>query len=233
MQLVMTGIAAVIMLGICGLSSFFVIADERRGIGADDTGSVAAAAAAAPHAIGSRQVDPVPLSLAEVFPPTKISLTAAGEPYRIAMTHIDTDCDAASTGSIGPLLAGGDCTQVVRASMTAPYGGGYQVTAGVFNLVDAAAAERVAAQVRTEVENGGGSFAAMAAGAAPGQDPRERPDAQVGWHDRGHFLVYCVISRPDDAVVTAEDPYARRITTELLDTYLSGEVIGGRERRTR
>jgi hypothetical protein len=229
MHLVMTGIGALIMLGICGLSSFFVIADERRGIGAKDTGTVVAAQADTQYAISSRRLDPQALSLSEVFSATQIQLVSGSEPYRVSWTHIDSDCDAAGTGALGQLLATAGCTQVVRASMTAPYGG-YEVTVGMFNLVDQGAAKRVAGQVHALVETGEGSFASMAAGATLGQDPRDRPDSYASWHEHGHFLVYCVISRPDGVPIAAEDPYARRITKDLLDTYLSEEILGVRER---
>ena len=166
MHLVMTGIGALIMLGICGLSSFFVIADERRGIGAEDTGTaVVDADAGVPYAISSRRADPAPLTTAEVFPGSRIQLQSGSDPYRVTMTHVDTDCTVATTGALTRPLATSGCSQVVRAAMTAPYGG-YQVTAGVFNLSDAAAAERVNGQVRPLVESGGGSFGAMADGAA-------------------------------------------------------------------
>ncbi|MEV6487296.1 hypothetical protein AB0M20_01470, partial [Actinoplanes sp. NPDC051633] len=162
--------------------------------------------------------------------PTRIQFESGNEPYRVSMTHIDTDCEVAGTGALGQLLDTAGCTQVLRASMTAPYGS-YQVTAGIFNLVDAGAAKRVAGQVHALVETGEGSFASMAAGAAPGQDPRDRPDSYVFWHERGHYLLYCVISRPDGLRVAADDPYARRITTDLLDTYLGEEILGVRERQ--
>ena len=99
--------------------------------------------------------------------------------------------------------------------MTAPYGG-YQVTAGIFNLADEAGAAQVGGQVGALVETGGGSFAAMAAGSGPARIRRPRP-VQVGWHDRGHYLVYCVITRPDGQPVAADDPYAAAITTDLLE----------------
>lgn len=225
MHLVMTGIGALIMLGICGLSSFFIIADERRGLGAPDTGITAVAAA--PYAISSRVIDPEPLTLAEVFSATDIRLRSGDDAYRVTMTHVDTDCETATTGRLGEVLAAHGCSQVVRAAMTAPYGG-YRVTVGVFNLADAEGAAAAGALVRPLVESGEGSFAAMAAGAAPGQDPLARPDSQVGWHDRGHYLMYCVISRPDNAAVQPDDPYARRITADLIDNYLAGEVLGAR-----
>ena len=222
MQLIMTGLGVLIMTGICGLSGFFIVADERRGAQAAGTPP-----ASVPYGISSRQVDPRPLTLAEVFPDREIRLVEGAEPYRITMTHIDTDCDIATTGTLGAMLEEHGCSQVVRAGMTAPYGG-YEVTAGVFNLADADGAEQVARQIRQVVETGDGSFAAMAAGAAPGAAPKAEPLAQVGWHERGHYLVYCVITRPDGAAMAADDQYAARITVDLLDSYLAADIIGAR-----
>jgi hypothetical protein len=167
--------------------------------------------------------------LEEVFP-DPAEVRPAGTPaYRITMTHIDNECRTATTGTLGVLLEEHGCTQVVRASMAAPYGG-YEVTAGLFNLADAAGAAEVDDQVRRLVETGDGSFAAMAAGELS-IDPAAPPTALVGWHSRGHYLLYCVISRPDGQVVTNGDPTAARITTELVDDYLSTTVLGKRRSR--
>lgn len=224
MHLVMTGIGAMIMLGICGLSSFFVIADERRGLGAPDTGT---AAAENPHAISSRVADPEPLTRPEVFPTGEIRLRSGDAPYRVTLPAVDNDCGMAATGGMGALLERHGCSQVVRASMIAPYGG-YRVTAGVFNLTDATSAAMADGQIRALIESGDGSFAAIPLKPVPGEQPRPSPDAQVGWHHRGHYLLFCVISRPDDTPITPDDPYAPRITADLLDGYLSGEILAAR-----
>jgi hypothetical protein len=223
LQLLMSGLGALIMVGICGLSGFFIIADERRGL-ADD------AAAPTPmtnRELASRALDPAPLSLNEVFPAKQIRLAPAPAPYTVSMTHIDTDCDVATIGALGAVLGGYGCSQVVRAGMTAPYAG-YEVTAGIFNLADEAGATQVSDHVRTLVETGEGSFAAMAASAAPGLEPKEQPLSQVGWQSSGHYLLYCVISRPDNGVVLDDDPNAQRISADLLEQYLDSEIIGAR-----
>jgi hypothetical protein len=221
-QLFMSGLGALILVGICGLSGFFIIADERREHSAEADRSTAAN-----RDISSRAIDFAPLSLNEVFPAKEIRLASGPAPYTVSMTHIDTDCETATTGQLGEVLAGHGCTQVVRAGMTAPYGG-YAVTAGIFNLADEAAAAHAGEQVRELVETGSGSFAAMVAGAAPGLDPRAQPLSQIGWQERGHYLLYCVISRPDRRLVEDEDPYAQRISADLLESYLDSEIIGGR-----
>jgi hypothetical protein len=224
MHLMLSGLGAVILLGIVGLTTVFVVAEQRRGAPVESTSPPKAPA---PGAIASRLADPEPLSLTEIYPVNVIKLAAGAEPYRISMTHIDTDCDTATTGALGQLLAAHGCTQVVRAGMTAPYGG-YEVTAGLFNLSDESGTAQVSGQLSDLVRSGGGTFGSMAAGSAPGADPQAAPRSRVGWRDRGHYLVFCVITRPDGNPISAADPYARRITTDLLTTYLTDEKLGAR-----
>jgi hypothetical protein len=221
----MSGLAAVILLAICGLSGFFVVADERRGHGAKVTGAVPGTAPTR----DSGDLDPMPLQLEEVFPGAEIRLVSGAAPYRVGMTHIDTDCDIAATGRLGAVLDDHSCSQVVRASLTAPYGG-YQVTAGIFNLPDETRAAQVDERIRRLVEAGDGTFAAMSSG-GPGTDPLRRPLAQVGWHERGHYLIYCVIVRPDGKLVRDDDRYAQRITVDLVESYLGDRILGKRTAR--
>jgi hypothetical protein len=221
MQMLTSGLAAVIMLAICGLTGFFIIADERRGHDADASGRTTGGLTA----ISSRAVDAVPLSLEEVFPASRIRLVPGSAPYRLQTMHIDHDCAFAAVGALGPVLRDHACNQVVSAGMTAPYGG-YQVTAGIFNLADEDDAAQVGAQARQLVEAGDGTFAALAG--SLGGDPLNRPPAQVGWHERGHFLIYCVIARPDGHVVRDDDPYAQQITLDLVETYLGEQIVDRR-----
>jgi hypothetical protein len=218
----MSGLAAMILLAICGLSGFFIVADERRGHDPKLTGTVPSTG----PTIRSRDIDPMPLRLDEVFPGNEIRMVSGAAPYVVGMTHIDTDCDIAATGRLGAVLEDHSCNQVVRASLTAPYGG-YQVTAGIFNLADDTGAAQVGERARQLVEGGDGTFAAMSAG-GPGTDPLRQPMAQVSWHERGHYLIYCVIVRPDGEVVRDNDPYARRITLDLLESYLGDQILGRR-----
>ena len=219
MQLLMSGLGALIMAALCGLSAFFVIADKTR-----DHRAETITAPPPARDIGSQRVDGQPLSLTEVFPDSEIRLAAGAAPYRIGMTHIDTDCNIATTGTLGALLTDHGCTQVVRAALTAPYGD-YRVTAGLFNLPEAA--DRIGDEVGEQVEAGEGSFAAMATG-LPGTDAGAQPLTQVAWRSRGHFLMYCAIARPDGQVVRDDDPYTQRITTDLVESYLGTTVIGKR-----
>jgi hypothetical protein len=222
LQALMSGLGALIVLGICGLTGFFIVADERRGDGD------AAAATRSPEdiqRIWARATDPRPLSLSEVFPAGEVRPAAGAAPYKVGMVHIDSDCGTATTERVGAVLDAYGCSQVVRADITTPYPG-YEVTAGIFNLPDAPAADRASGEVRQLVESGGGTFAVMATG--PGTDPLVQPPAQAGWHERGHYLVYCVIARPDGDLVHDDDPYAERITGDLVQSYLGDQIIGRR-----
>jgi hypothetical protein len=222
MQLAMSGLGVLIMAALCGLSLFFIVADERRGH--DD--SAAAVQPMTGHDLGSRATDPVPLSLDEVFPDPRIELITGTTPYQVLMTHIDSDCTSAAMGTLGRLLVDHGCSQVVRAALTAPYGG-YQVTAGVFNLADASQALLVGNAIGGRLDAGDGGFGVLATGLLS-TDPAHPPPSQADWHERGHYLVYCVISRPDGQPVLDDDPYAERITDDLVESYLGGTVLGRR-----
>ncbi|GAB1644986.1 hypothetical protein [Krasilnikovia sp. MM14-A1259] len=219
-QLFLGGLGTLILAGVCGLSAFVVSAHTRRSQGAQPRPP------AQSRDLSSRRVDAAPLTLEEVFPGAEIRAAEGAATYRIAMTHIDTDCGIATIGELGALLVRHGCTQVVRAALTAPYGG-YRVTAGIFNLSDAAGARLVAARAGQLVAAGEGTFAAMLGG-LPGTDPELQPATVTGWDTRGHFLLYCVIVRPDGRPVSDGDPFARRIIADLVQAYLGDTVLGRR-----
>jgi hypothetical protein len=228
-QFLTKSLAILIVLGVTGLIAFFIVADERRGVPAE--ASTTREAALAGGELGTRAADPAPLTLEEVFPdPAEVHPPGGTPAYRITMTNIDSDCQLAAYGTLGGLLADQGCSQVVRASLTTPYGD-YQVTTGLFNLADATGASALDGRLRELVETGDGNFAAMAAG-EPGTDPATPPASQVGWHSRGHYLLYCVITRPGGAVVPNDDPNATRITADLVDGYLGATVLGNRGKKS-
>jgi hypothetical protein len=219
LQSLLRGLAALIVFAIVGLSAFFIVAEERRGHGRDS-----AAPPGAEPGIASRQADPEPLTQREVFPQPTVPVAGGAAGYQVTMTHSDSECRIATTGELGALLHDYGCDQVIRARLTAPYGG-YQVTTGIFNLADESGAARVSELTGTLVETGRGTFATL--GGATG-DPLTEPLAQVGWHSRGHYLLYCVIARPDGQLVTDDDPYSAQITAELVEQYFGEQVIGAR-----
>jgi hypothetical protein len=222
-HLITKGLAALIILGVTGMIGFLILADARRG----RTAEASVNPEAAGEQLVSRGVDPLPLTLPEVFGDgTTLTPPESAAPYRLGLTNIDSLCRIATTGALGRALEDHGCSQVVRASLTTPYGD-YEVTAGLFNLADAAGADEVDDQVRQLVETGDGSFATLG-GSLVGGDPAMADGAQVGWHAAGHYLAYCVVSHPDGQVVAGDDQVAARITTELVDRYLTESVLGSR-----
>lgn len=217
-QFMVRVLAAVILLALISMTAFFVLAGRRGG------GESAEADPVEAGMLASRTADAAPLTVEEVFPDRTALRPPGVSPYRITMIHIDANCRTATTGELGDLLTQHGCSQIVRAGLVAPYGD-YRVTAGLFNLADAAGAVDVDNVLRGLVETGDGGFATLPAGRA---DPDDPPTAQIGWHTRGHYLLYCVINRPDGSVVAADDPYAARITGDLVDTYLGTSVLGRR-----
>ncbi|GLY00853.1 MULTISPECIES: hypothetical protein [Actinoplanes] len=203
------GLAALIVLGICVMLGILVFADQRRApsTGDNDTGG-------ADRLIASRTADPVPLTATEVFP-----TGAAG--FVVGATDVRTDCTTAVTGALRVVLAGTDCSQAVRAELTAP--DGHRVTAGVLNLLDERGAAGVDERVGRLVETGDGGFTAMAGTEIP-------PGTPVVWRVRGHYLLYGAITGPGGEPAATDRAAVDRITATLLDGHLGETVLGARSR---
>ncbi|HEX9999652.1 MAG TPA: hypothetical protein VGB74_04305 [Actinoplanes sp.] len=213
-------LATLIILGIVGMIGFVAFADSRRG---EPVETVSIPAPADP--LESRARDATPLTALEVFPdPERVA--APGAPYPISLINSDADCGTATVGTLGRLLREAGCSQVVRAGLTAPYGD-YEVTAGLFNLAAAPGATEVSGLLRQLVETDDGGFASMAP-VPVGADPSAPPSGQVGWRTRGHYLLYCVITRPDGQPLADGDPNAAQITADLVDGYLTESVLAHR-----
>jgi hypothetical protein len=217
------GLGTLVLLAVCGLSTVLVVMDERQGL-AGRTGPPPASTAL-PRDISSRQVDPAPLTVTEVFPTPELRIGPEEEPYRVLKTEAIDDCRTAVTGDLGPLLHRLGCDQVVRGTLRPP-DGAYLATAGVFNLPDSADALRAHRDAKPVIEAQRGRFHGMVAGT--GTEPVMLSSAQVGWHVRGHYLVYGVIARADGAPIAADDPIARQILYDLVQLHLRDEVLGRR-----
>ncbi|GGN26870.1 hypothetical protein FHR83_005118 [Actinoplanes campanulatus] len=206
-HLLTRGLAALIVLGICVMLGVLFVADER------DTTPRRLAAAEIDQLIASRAVDPEPLTEAEVFP-------SGSTAFGVQETGLTADCTVAVTGALRFTLQRYGCSQAVRAALTVPYAD-YRVTAGMLNLSDATGATAVGDQVRSLVESGDGGFAQMSGEATGAGTP-------VVWRTRGHYLMYCVITGPDGALVPADEPQLDQLTHDLLDVYLSETVLSRR-----
>ncbi|XVV13490.1 hypothetical protein ACQP2X_03790 [Actinoplanes sp. CA-131856] len=206
-QLLTRGLAALILFALLGMFGFLVFADRFR--------DRAPATTLAPAEVSQPQA----LSLGSIFGDRdQLRPEGAAGPYTIDLRHMSADCAEATTGELGTLLDRYGCSEVVRAGLVAPYPG-YRVTAGAFNLADETGAAEVEDLLRDVVEGGDGGFATLPAAEAGTTTP------QVGWHARGHYLLYCVITRADGQLVPSDDPAAVRITAEIIDTHLAASLL--------
>lgn len=214
------GLTALVLLAVCGLGTYFLVMDERQG--RESARTAEPAPTALPRDISSRAVDPDPLSVKEVFPEKEIVINAEEPPYQVLKTQAVRDCRTAGVGDLVKLIGELDCSQVVRGTLRSP-NRAYLVTAGVLNLADAALAERAHERIKPIVEGRKGRFQGMVAGR--GTDPVVLSSAQVGWHVRGHFLVYCVIAKADGAAIRDNDPFAQQILFDMIELHLRGGVL--------
>ncbi|MFC0526455.1 hypothetical protein [Phytohabitans kaempferiae] len=215
-----TGLGVFAMLAVCGLSSFFIVADERQGRDAQASG--AAPPVTVLRDISSREDDPAPLTVAEVFPGQEVTADPARPPYRVLKTQLHRRCSTGASGEIGKLLTDLGCDQVVRATLRSPTGA-YLVTAGIFNLDDAEGANWAHEKIKPMLDGERGRFEGMVAG--KGTEAIALSSAHVGWHVRGHYLVYCVTARADARPVAQNDTEAGQILADMIELYLSGTVL--------
>lgn len=217
-------IGVVVLLAACGLGSWFVFKDEKNG---PESARSSATAGPKKRDISSRQVDPAPLTEAEVFPQNSIVAVPNEPPYVILKTQASPDCKTAATDDLATLLAGAGCSEVVRATMKSP-NEEYLITAGIFNLDTEKAAATAFAGVKPTVDGQKGRFAGMSVGAGTGTDAIVRAPTQLGWNYRGHFIAFVVIARVDGKDFAPDDPYPNQITYDIVETYLENGIIGGR-----
>jgi hypothetical protein len=215
----MSAVSILSVLAVCGFGSYLIVVDEQRGRQAT---AVQPQPTAVPKDISSRAADPAPLTVAEVYPKTLIVISPGEPGYRLLRTQASGNCAVATSGGVADLVRKLGCSQVVRGTLRSP-DGRYLVTAGVFNLPDAAAADRAHAALKALVDSEKGRFTGLAAG--KGTEPIALASAQVGWHVRGHFLVYCVIARADGDEIRHGDPYARQILFDLIELHFRNGVL--------
>ncbi|GAB3864054.1 hypothetical protein ACFPIJ_49490 [Dactylosporangium cerinum] len=217
-------IGVVVLLAACGLGSWFIFKDEKNG---PESARSSTAAGPKKRDISSRQVDPNPLTEAEVFPQNSIVAVADEPPYLILKTQASPDCKTAATDELATLLAGAGCSEVVRATMKNP-SEEYLITAGIFNLDTEKAAATAFDGVKPIVDGQKGRFAGMSVGAGTGTDAIVRAPTQLGWNYRGHFIAFVVIARVDGKDFAPDDPYPNQITYDIVETYLENGIIGNR-----
>lgn len=220
-------IGVIVVLAICGVSSWLIVLDEQKGVQAQ-ANNTSPKASVVPVDISSREVDPNPLTVAEVFPNDTIVIDPSkpNEAYKIIAKQELTDCRTSTKGEISTLIQGLGCSQVIRATMRSP--SDYLVTGGIFNLDTVESAEKAWESIRGMVDTQKGGFV----GYAPTSDKNTRPlvlaATVVGWNMKGHYLAFCVIARADGNEIPDRDPFASQIMYDIVEIYLKGNILEAR-----
>lgn len=213
-------IAVVVVVATCGLGSFLLLEGSGSVVGAEPTPTQTVPR----RDISSRTADPNLLTAADVFPNEQITVDATIPPYqRIGAAQVGTDCRVAANGDLGKLLVTLGCNQVVRATYSSTEGS-YLVTAGVFNLVDAASATKANTDIKDLVDTAKGRFTGYVA--TPAAKMLGRSATKLAWAAQGHFLMFSVIARADGKEFTDEDePHIKVIVYDILEKHLRDGVI--------
>ncbi|GAA3756245.1 hypothetical protein GCM10022225_46640 [Plantactinospora mayteni] len=223
-QLVIGSLGVLLLLGICGLSSYFFVVDDP--VGRDSRAADGTGAGSAPRDISSRAADPAPLTVKEVFPGGKeVLVDPEQSPYELLKTQEAEDCELAGDGQLTTVLRDAGCSQFVRGTVRSPTGL-YVATAGMVNLADEAGATSARDKIKPIVDGRKGRFLGLAAGR--GTEAVTAASAQAGWHVRGHFLIYCVVAKTDGKTIGEADLFARQILSDMIEVYLRGKVLDQR-----
>jgi hypothetical protein len=219
---VLGGVVVVALLVVLGIGGFIVF----RGNGSGSSGAQANGdSAPAKHDISSQQVDPKPLSVAEVFPAATIAPNPALAAYQVVKPQLSADCGVAAVGTLATMLTNQGCTQVVRATLRSA-DQAYVITAGIFNLRDKAATSQASSSIKATVDGQQGRFTGYDVGGSTSVIAHTA--TQLGWDVQGHFLVYAVVAQANGKPIAGADPTAQKIINDMVEVYLKGTVIESR-----
>ncbi len=213
-------IAVAVIVAVCSFGSFMLVKDDNEIVGAPPTPE----ASVVKRDITSRQTDPNPMTVADVFPNPEIVADPSYPPYKMmGKAQASNDCRVAADGEVQKRLQAIGCSQVVRATFSAP-DGKYFVTGGIFNLPDANVASQFATDVRTLIADKQGRFTGYIS------DPAHnvvlgRARLTHAFEVRGHFLVYIVVVKVDGSEFAPDDPGVKVIQYDIMGQYLRDKVI--------
>lgn len=176
--------------------------------------------------IANQKVDPVPLTVTEVFDSAAIAAAEGPGSYKILKTQGSTECKVAAGGAIAEILASAGCTQVVRATLMSS-DDALVITTGVFNLETDREAEEASALIKSAVDAEEGRFSGLVAGGA--SDIISRAASNVAWDVQGHYLVYCLIANADGSAIAVDDPRTQAVRNDLVERHFGDLVLQKRE----
>jgi hypothetical protein len=219
------GVLAVLVT--CGAFSYQLVQEELAGRNAQaDSGEPSATV---PRDISSREVDPEPLTVKEVFPEKEIVINPDEPPYRVLTTDASKDCTVAAVDKLQALLGELDCSQVIRATFRSPTKD-YLITGGVLNLATQAGAAQAYEDIKPLIEKGTGRFLGLLAG--DGTESIVLSETVLFWDYRGHYLMYAVVARADgDEFSPADNRYADLVSWDIIEVHLRGTVLEARATR--
>jgi len=223
-KLGLTALAAIVLLAVCGSGVWGIWQDERKGYSAN--AAPTSDPTEKPRDISTRDVDPHPLTVSEVFPTKQIQIVeAGGPPYILMGTQALSDCRTAADGELKAMLADLGCTQAIRGTLRSPTKD-YLVTTGIFNLETEAGAKEAYDTVKKVVDAHKGRFRGYLPSTAA--RPLALASTHLGWDYRGHYLVYCVIARADGKEFAEGDPFAKQILYDMIELHLLGKIVHAR-----
>jgi hypothetical protein len=221
-QLVAAVVGVLAVFITCGAFSYRLVQDELNGRDAQ-ANNEAELPPIVPRDISSQEVDPEPLTVAEVFPEEEIAVNAEEPPYAVLDTDKSEDCGVAAVDEMATLFDDLGCSQVVRATLRSP-SEDYLITGGIFNLATEADADQAYDAIKPLIEDGTGRFLGLLAG--DGTESIVLSETVAIWDFRGHYLMYTLIARADGEEFSASDNrYADLIGWDLIELHLRGTVL--------
>lgn len=213
-------LVVLVLLGVCALGSYLIVSD---GLKKETVLEPPVSTDPPKRDISSRDVDPKALTAKDVFAAPEIKIDPAIPAYKLlGSPQVATDCRFAATGDIGRLLMSLGCSQVVRGTVRSTENR-YLITVGIFNLKDEAGAQKAHDDIKKLVAAKKGRFTGYISGketSVLGNAP-----THLAWAPDGHFLVYCVIARPDGKQFDPADPVPPVIIHDVVERYLREQVV--------
>jgi hypothetical protein len=213
-------ISVVVVLGLCGFSSWLLL-----GHGDDPIGLPTNEPTAEHRDISTRDVDATPMTAADAFPVPEIPAAVEGYPPYVMMggPEVSDDCSRAADGEVRRLITAGTCSQLLRASFSS-YDNNYFVTAGILNLTNETDAGSMRGQIQGLIGSGQGRFLGYVS-VPNGNDQLYSAPPNIAIRVKGHFMLYTVVVRQDGADMPVDDPGAAVVVFDVLTTYLLDTVM--------
>ncbi|PZS08362.1 MAG: hypothetical protein DLM55_08835 [Acidimicrobiales bacterium] len=176
--------------------------------------------------LATREQDPIPLTVKEVFPTKALQLGKVR--YEVLASEEVKGCPETVNGNAAATLRSLDCTQVIRAAITDP-DRKFLITAGILNLAKAEDVDALAQVLRSA---GGGNFDMIVPTSMSVEAAQARP---LHFSRNGHYLTFTtgvpIKIKPgenifENAQLSQALNITRVLTTNALDRRELGAGVG-------